>query len=119
MKALALSLILLSFAYTLPHGSKCKKIEKDRDTVCYHGYADYLLKNVPSKLDKCVIDKELQHSDYFIFCVATYACRLVLDKMNKIVPHDYKLITLLIIVNYFFRKSKYLDLLIFRIKNKN
>ena len=39
-------------------------------------------KNVPSKLDKYVIDKELQYPDGFIFCVATYAFSFVFDKIS-------------------------------------
>ena len=41
-----------------------------------------LLKNVPSEFDKYVIDKELQHSDEFTFCVTPFAFRFVFDKIS-------------------------------------
>jgi hypothetical protein len=70
MKALALSLILLSFVYTLPHGSKYKKSTRTGTQFTTMGMLMICWKNVPSKLDKNVINKELQHPDDFIFCVA-------------------------------------------------
>jgi len=39
------------------------------------------LKKVPSELDKYVIDKELQHTEDFIFCVALFDLCVVLDKL--------------------------------------
>ena len=42
MNAFALSVIILSFAYTLPHGSTLTIF-----SICYHWYADGLLKTCP------------------------------------------------------------------------
>ena len=39
-------------------------------------------KNVPFELDKYLIDKELQHTDDFIFCVELVVFRFVLDKID-------------------------------------
>ena len=49
-----------------------EKIGKERGTA--YTYRD-LLKSVPSKQDKYVMDKELLHTDDFIFCVALHAFR--------------------------------------------
>ena len=81
------------------------KSDKDRDTVCYY---DNLLKTYTLQIPKYVIDKE--HTHDFVFCVATYACSFLLDKISYIVRQDYQLIRLLIIMNDLFGNSKYLDL---------
>jgi hypothetical protein len=44
--------------------------------------ANDLLKNMSSELDKYVLDKEIQHTDNFIFCVARFAFRFVFDKTS-------------------------------------
>ena len=55
-------------------------------TVCSHRDADDLLmKNMPFKLDKYVIDKEFQHTDYFIICVSLFEFRYVLEKESYLV----------------------------------
>ena len=41
-----------------------------------------MLKNVPSKLNRYVINKELQHTDNFIFCVTPFDFWCVLDKAS-------------------------------------
>jgi hypothetical protein len=46
-----------------------EKIDKEKGKIGSHGDADDLLKNVPSELDIYVIDKELQHTDDFTFCL--------------------------------------------------
>ena len=45
------------------------KDRQESGTACSHRDTDDLLKNVPSELMKYVVDKELQHTDDFIFCV--------------------------------------------------
>lgn len=57
-----------------------EQFSKERDTVCAHRDADDLLQIMPSKLDKYVIDKELQHKDNSIFCVAPFVFRFVFTK---------------------------------------
>jgi hypothetical protein len=57
-------------------------IDKKRGTDFSLRDATDLLENVPSELDKYVIDKELQHTDDFIFCVALFAFCFVLDKIR-------------------------------------
>jgi hypothetical protein len=42
--------------------------------------AENLLKNVPSQLDKYIIDMELQHINYFIFCAVHFVFRFMLEK---------------------------------------
>jgi hypothetical protein len=37
-----------------------------------HWYAEYLLKQCPSKRDKCVIDEELQHTDHLFLGVTCF-----------------------------------------------
>ena len=63
-------------------------------TVSCHRDADDLLKNMPYKLDKYVIDKEFQHTDYFIFCVSRFAFRYVLEKESYFVTQNYKFVML-------------------------
>jgi vesicle coat complex subunit len=43
--------------------------------------ADDLVKNVPYELDINIIDKDLQHTDDFIACVALFVSCSVLDKI--------------------------------------
>jgi hypothetical protein len=52
------------------------------NTVCAHMDVDNLLKIVSSELDKYVIDKEFQHTNEFIFYVAHFVFRFVLDKIS-------------------------------------
>ena len=56
--------------------------------------ADVLLKNMPFKLDKYVIDKEFQHTDYFIICVSLFAFRYVLEKEGYFGTQNYKFVML-------------------------
>ena len=57
-------------------------IDKKRGTDLSLRNATDLLENVPPELDKYAIDKELQHTDDFIFCVALFAFCFVLDKIR-------------------------------------
>ena len=61
---------LRSSAKNLPHRSKEKKIEKDRVTVCFREDVDDLLNNLPTELDKYVINKEIQYTGNFLFFVS-------------------------------------------------
>ena len=63
-------------------------------TVCSHRDADDLLKKMPFKLDKYVIDKEFHHTDYFIICVSLFAFRYVLEKESYFVTQNYKFVIL-------------------------
>ena len=72
------------FLYKLCFIGVKKKIDKERDTACFHGNANDLFKNVPSQLEKCVIDIELQHIDDFIFCVASFTSNFI----NSCVKHS-------------------------------
>jgi len=58
-------------------------IDKKRGTDFSLRDAIDLLENVPSELDKYVIDKELQHTDDFIFCVTLFAFCFVLDPVIR------------------------------------
>jgi hypothetical protein len=60
----------------------CDNISKKRGTIYSHRDADDLLQNISFELDKYVIDKELQHDDDFIFCVALFSFHFVLDKIS-------------------------------------
>jgi hypothetical protein len=48
------------------------KIGKKRGTVFSHSDVDDLLKNVPSELDKYVIEKELEHISYYVMHIVEY-----------------------------------------------
>lgn len=52
-----------------------EKIVKESVTVCSHGDADaWFVENVPSELEKYVLDKECQHNNNdFIFYGAPFA----------------------------------------------
>jgi hypothetical protein len=53
-----------------------KKIDKERDTVCFHGNANDLFKNVSSQLEKCFIDIKLIKDIIFSFFVGFSKCQL-------------------------------------------
>ena len=54
------------------------KIGKKRGTVFSHSDVDDLLKNVPSELDKYVIEKELEHISYYVMYIVEY-CNVMLN----------------------------------------
>jgi len=66
------------------------KIDKERGTYSSHRDADDFLENVPFELDKYVIDKELQHTDDFTFCVAHFNFCFVLNKISYFETQNYE-----------------------------
>ena len=54
------------------------KIGKKRGTVFSHSDVDDLLKNVPSELDKYVIEKDLEHISYYVMYIVEY-CNVMLN----------------------------------------
>jgi hypothetical protein len=61
-------------------------------TVCSHMDEDVLFKNMPFKLDTYVIDKEFQHTDYFIICESLFAFRYVFEKEDYFGTQNYKFV---------------------------
>ena len=43
---------------------------------------DDMLKKCLPKVDKYVIDKQLQHTNDFVYCVAPNACKFALEKIG-------------------------------------
>ena len=62
----------------------------EKGTVYSQWDVDDLLKNLSSELHKYTIDKELQHTDCFIFCVAPFD--FVRGWQTKLIRHS-KLLT--------------------------
>jgi hypothetical protein len=77
----------LKFFWDILMESNCliwvkKKISVRRGHRVFPSVCRWLVENVPSELNKYVIDKELQHTDNIIFCVAIVGDSFVLDKIS-------------------------------------
>ena len=66
------------FLYNLSLTGIQVKIGKKRGTVFSHNDVDDLLKNVPSELDRYVIEKKLEHTSYYVMYIAEY-CNVMLN----------------------------------------
>ena len=91
LKALTSVIFLfwLSFGINSASSEYRKRSAKKRGTVGSHGDVNDLLKN--SELDEYVVDKELQHTEDFIFCVSLFALCIVPKKISLLVTQNYKL----------------------------
>ena len=62
-----------------------KYISEERDTVCAHGIADYLLDNLSCEDHENVVDYKLEHSDDVFLSVLALRIRVFPYKIGSLV----------------------------------
>jgi hypothetical protein len=98
-------LSIVGDSYSRNIGVKKNKIEKDRGTVCFREDVDDLLNNLPTELDKYVINKEIQYTGNFLFFIYLKFdtnCQLFTRLYDKRDDFNYYYFFFLVILTFLF-----------------